>query len=59
MSDLSEDQTRRVAALDNVLHLFRGQAVEDMPDTVSLLAMAEWVIDGTGNLATRTADTAQ
>jgi hypothetical protein len=56
MSDLDEYQTRRVAALDNVLHLFRGQTVKDMPDTVSLLSMAEWVIDGTAQLASRTAE---
>lgn len=54
--DLNDDQAVRMAALDCVLHCFRGQAAEDMPDTVDLLAMAEWVLDGTAELALRVVD---
>lgn len=55
-NDLTNDQAARMAALDCVLHCFRGQAAEDMPDTVDLLAMAEWVHDGTAELAQRVVD---
>jgi hypothetical protein len=44
-------QVARAEALDRVLHMFRGLATEDMPETASLLAMAEWILDGSGDMA--------
>jgi hypothetical protein len=49
MSDLTDEQTTRVAALDCVLHLFRGT---DIPSPADIIAMAEWVVDGSITAAT-------
>lgn len=49
MSDLTTEQTTRLAALDCVLHLFRGT---DIPSPAEVIAMAEWVVDGSISTAT-------
>lgn len=42
-ADLNDYQAERLAALDGVLHLFRGT---DIPPPADACAMAEWVLDG-------------
>jgi hypothetical protein len=42
-TDFDDKQTRRLAALDSVLHLFRGT---DVPPPADVCAMAEWVLEG-------------
>lgn len=49
MTDLTAEQTTRLAALDCVLHLFRGT---DIPSPAEVIAMAEWVVDGSITAAT-------
>lgn len=49
MAPLTDEQAARIAALDAVLHLYRGT---DQPETADALAMAEWVLDGSIAAAT-------
>jgi hypothetical protein len=42
--ELDEHQTARIAALDCVLHIFRGS--EYSPNTLDMICMAEWVVSG-------------
>jgi hypothetical protein len=48
MTDLSQQQTERAAALDHVLHNFRDQ--DDLP-VLELIPMADGVQSGTADLA--------
>lgn len=46
---MTDEQTTRLAALDGVLNLFRGT---DPPPPADVIAMAEWVVDGSIAAAT-------